>query len=93
VFAHPITYRDYDTAIVDMVTAGLVGLEAYYNNSTVDDIRKILALADKYNLIPTGGSDYHGIESTEVQIGGVDVPLASAERLIALAKENRTKGN
>ena len=92
VFAHPITYKDYETAIIDMVTAGLIGLEAYYNNSTAEDIRKILALADKYNLIPTGGSDYHGIEPTEVPIGGVDVPLASAERLIALAKENQTKG-
>lgn len=89
VFAHPITYKDYETAIIDMVTAGLVGVEAYYNNSTVEDIRKILSLADKYNLIPTGGSDYHGIEATEVQMGGVEVPLSSAERLIALVKETK----
>ncbi|MBN1367327.1 MAG: PHP domain-containing protein [Dehalococcoidales bacterium] len=89
VFAHPITYKDYETAIIDMVTAGLVGVEAYYNNSTVEDIRKILSLADKYNLVPTGGSDYHGIEATEVQMGGVEVPLSSAERLIALVKETK----
>jgi hypothetical protein len=89
VFAHPITYRDYEIAIIDMVTAGLVGVEAYYNNSTAEDIRNVLSLADKYNLIPTGGSDYHGIEPTEVQIGGVEVPLSSAERLIALANNNK----
>ncbi len=93
VFAHPITYRDYEIAIIDMVTAGLVGVEAYYNNSTAEDIRNVLSLADKYNLIPTGGSDFHGIENTEVQMGGVEVPLSSAERLIALAKENKIKGN
>ena len=34
VFAHPITFKDYETIIVDMVTAGIVGLEVYYNNST-----------------------------------------------------------
>lgn len=89
VFAHPITYRDYEIAIIDMVTAGLVGVEAYYNNSTAEDIRNVLSLADKYNLIPTGGSDFHGIEATEVQMGGVEVPLSSAERLIALANNNK----
>lgn len=91
VFAHPITYRDYKTAIIDMVTAGLVGVEAYYNNSTKEDIRKVVALADKYNLIPTGGSDFHGIDPAEVPLGGVEVPLSSAERLIALANEKRIK--
>ena len=85
VFAHPITFRDYESVIVDLITAGMVGLEVYYNNSTIEDIRKVLSLAEKYNLIPTGGSDYHGIEPDEVPIGGVEVPLSSAERLIALA--------
>jgi len=92
VFAHPVTFKGYETIIVDMVAAGLVGLEVYYNNSTHEDIRKMQALADKYNLVPTGGSDYHGIEPTEVPIGGVDVPLAAAERLIALANEHGVKG-
>ncbi len=87
VFAHPITYREYENIVVDLVTAGLIGLEVYYNNSTFEDIRNTLSLADKYNLIPTGGSDYHGIEATEVQMGGVDVPLESAERLISLSKQ------
>ena len=85
VFAHPITFRDYEAVIVDLITAGMVGLEVYYSNSTIEDIHKVLSLAEKYNLIPTGGSDYHGIEADEVPIGGVEVPLSSAERLIALA--------
>jgi predicted metal-dependent phosphoesterase TrpH len=92
VFAHPITFRDYEAVIIDLITAGMVGLEVYYNNSTLDDIRKVLALADKYNLIPTGGSDYHGIEPNETPIGGVEVPLSSAERLIALAEERSRRG-
>ncbi len=87
VFAHPITFKEYETIIVDLVAAGLVGLEVYYNNSTSEDIRKVLALADKYNLIPTGGSDYHGIAPDEVQIGGIEVPMSSAERLIELKKQ------
>ena len=92
VFAHPITFRDYGTIIVDLVAAGMVGLEVYYNNSTREDIRNVLTLSDKYNLIPTGGSDYHGIEPDEVPIGGVDVPLSSAERLIALWRQRSPGG-
>lgn len=92
VFAHPLTFIDYEKIIIDLVAAGLVGVEAYYNNSTVEEINRVLALADKYNLIPTGGSDYHGIEASEIILGGVEVPLASAERLIALAKERALKG-
>jgi predicted metal-dependent phosphoesterase TrpH len=92
VFAHPITFRGYETMVIDLATVGMVGLEAYYNNSTAEDIRKVLALSDKYNLIPTGGSDYHGIEPDEVPIGGVEVPLSSAERLIALAGQRSLRG-
>jgi predicted metal-dependent phosphoesterase TrpH len=92
VFAHPITFRDYETMVVDLVAAGMVGLEVYYNNSTKEDIRKVLSLTDKYNLIPTGGSDYHGIEPDEVSIGGVEVPLSSAERLITLAGQRSLRG-
>ena len=47
-----------------------------------------LKLAKKYGLIATGGTDYHGIgDSHEVMMGGVEVPMAAAERLISLAKK------
>ena len=42
-------------------------------------------LADK--LLVTGGSDYHGLDIVnEVMIGGVEVPLSVAERLLALVE-------
>jgi hypothetical protein len=48
-----------------------------------------LKLAQKYNLITTGGSDFHGLDSlNEPQLGMVEVPLESAEALIALAGRN-----
>jgi len=86
VFAHPLTFNDYETMTAELLTAGLVGIEAYYKNSSPDEIKRVLALAQKHRLIPTGGSDYHGIEANEVNIGGVEVPLESAERLTTLAE-------
>jgi len=86
VFAHPLTFNDYEAMTIELLSAGLVGIEAYYKNSSGDEIKQILGLAKKYNLIPTGGSDFHGIEPNEVMIGGVEVPLESAERQIKLAE-------
>ena len=47
---------------------------------------------NRYGLIATGGSDYHGLEAAnETMIGGVDVPMESVERLIAVAKQRALK--
>lgn len=87
VLAHPLTIEDPEGLISELKPAGLVGMEAYYKDYSAEEIDQLLGLAQKYNLIATGGSDYHGLEPTnETAIGGAEVPLESAERLIALAK-------
>jgi len=87
VLAHPLTINDSETMVIKLKAAGLVGIEAYYNNYTTEEVSKLVSLANRYNLITTGGSDYHGLDnSTETMIGGADVPIESAEQLIALAK-------
>ena len=88
VLAHPLTFNDPEAMIVELKTAGLVGIEAYYDGYTTEETNRLVGLADRYNLVATGGSDYHGLEpNTETAIGGVYVPLESVERLIALAKQ------
>jgi len=88
VLAHPLTVNDPEAMVIEVKAAGLVGLEAYYNGYTAEEIGKLVNLADRHNLIATGGSDYHGLDATtETMIGGVEVPLEAAERLIALAEQ------
>jgi hypothetical protein len=88
VLAHPTTVNDPEALITELKAAGLVGIEAYYNGYTADGISSLLSLADRHNLIATGGSDYHGLDdANETMIGGVEVPMEAAERLIALANE------
>jgi predicted metal-dependent phosphoesterase TrpH len=88
VMAHPLTVGDPEETIVALKLVGMVGLEVYYARYTSEDISHMLGLAQKYGLIPTGGTDYHGIDdANETMMGGIDVPMQSAERLIALAKE------
>ncbi len=92
VLAHPFTVDDPETMVIELKAAGLVGIEAYYNDYTVDEINELVNLADRHNLITTGGSDYHGLDSSiETMIGGVDVPIESAEQLVALAEQRALK--
>lgn len=87
VLAHPLYIRDPETVIRQLKSVGLVGLEVYYNGYTGEQVEILASLANKYHLFPTGGSDYHGLDSNETPIGGADVPQSSAEQLISLAKK------
>ncbi len=92
VLAHPLTINDPEAMIIELKAAGLVGIEAYYDGYTAEEINRLVSLADRYGLIATGGSDYHGLDaSAETMIGGADVPMESAEQLIALAEQRALK--
>lgn len=82
---------DLNTTIPELVRAGLVGLETYYPNYGEDDINRLLSLANKWGLIPTGGSDFHGRDACAPTMGQVYVPLESAKRLKTLCQQRRHK--
>ncbi len=91
VLAHPLTLPDPEAMTAELKDAGLVGLETYYNGYTAEEIDRLVTLADRHELITTGGSDYHGIDDTETAIGEVDLPIEAVEKLIALAKQRNPK--
>lgn len=92
VLAHPLTINEPEMMIVELKAAGLVGIEAYYDGYTTEEINKLVSLAARHNLIASGGSDYHGLDAnTETMIGGVNMPEESAEQLIALAEQRGLK--
>jgi hypothetical protein len=86
VLGHPFTIKNPEAMIAELTAVGLVGVEACYNNYSNSEIKQLKKLAVKYKLIITGGTDYHGLDdTTEIMMGSVEVPLTSAEQLIALA--------
>lgn len=87
VLAHPFTTGDPEALTKELTAAGLAGIETYYDNYTKEEIDRLVKLAQKHNLITTGGSDFHGLDSNESVIGGTDLPLASVEQLIAKARK------
>ncbi|MFC1860745.1 PHP domain-containing protein [Chloroflexota bacterium] len=88
VLAHPFTFDNPEELVMELKLSGLIGIEAYYNGFTYEETNRIIKLADKYNIIATGGSDYHGLDmSNETMMGAVEVPVKSAEQLIFLAEQ------
>lgn len=92
VLAHPLTVPDPEAMVIELKAAGLTGIEVYYKDYTRDDINRLLRLSDRYGLVNTGGTDYHGLEpETDIDIGGVDVPAECVEQLLTLAQQRELK--
>lgn len=65
VIAHPKKFlhdKTLEMLINGLKPFGLKGLETYYPKHSKDEEKALCAIADKYGLIRTGGSDYHGDE-------------------------------
>ena len=73
VLAHPGIIRT-DAAglnhiVRDCARSGLAGIECYYPLHDADTVARCLGLAEKYALVPTGGSDYHGTVKPNARLG------------------------
>lgn len=70
ILAHPGVYNSYELA-EELCEQGLIdGIEVNHSRNKMGDFNRLTKLADKYHLIKTGGSDFHGFYSSKpVQIG------------------------
>lgn len=92
VIAHPVLIRasseELEALVASLVPQGLAGLEAYHSEHDGRGVRSMVGLADKYGLITTGGSDFHGAAKPCIAIGkgrgSLVVPEFVLERLMAL---------
>jgi predicted metal-dependent phosphoesterase TrpH len=81
VLAHPV-YLECDALIETFVRDGLAGLEVYHSRHTPELVRRYEELAERLQLVKTGGSDYHGEATDEgARLGSVRLPYALVEAL------------
>lgn len=73
ILAHPPLYhmgRDrLDDLVSSLKNVGLMGIEALYSTYTNQDERDMMRLADKYDLLLSGGSDFHGTNKPNLDLG------------------------
>jgi hypothetical protein len=74
VLAHPglietKNSRQIDELIAELVSLGLNGIEVFYPNHTYSQTSCFARLAEKFNLLVTGGTDFHGAISPDIALG------------------------
>lgn len=80
VLAHPHLIQD-DAFIERLLQLPFDGLEAYYCRFPAPENEKWLKIAEAKNLIPTGGSDFHGIVKPNISLGCSFTPAKSFTKL------------
>lgn len=89
VLAHPLLYKLSVSQIrhmLDQLTSyGLCGIEALYSRNRGTDEAFVRKLADEYTLFITGGSDFHGSNKPDIELGrgtgDLRVPVMLLENL------------
>ena len=74
VLAHPKTlgmndFTALEKIVLELMEEGLKGIEVFYPEHSSLEVAQFKALAERYGLLMTGGTDYHGIEKEELDIG------------------------
>jgi predicted metal-dependent phosphoesterase TrpH len=80
VLAHPGLLRNAFWIDV-FARAGLEGIEVWHPKHSPSTRATLMQAAERLDLVPTGGSDYHGPSVGDSQIGQEPVPLQSLEDL------------
>lgn len=83
--AHPklITENtdEVEKLIIELIKHGLKGLEVNYYSFSEKDKAFYKKLAEKYNLIITGGSDFHGGNRVQVSLGDTGLTLSEYDNM------------
>ena len=88
VLAHPAYLNDMETTIAELADAGIVGLEVHYAQFSPETVQQLAGLADRYGLIPCGGSDYHGLGNEGEPLPGT---LGPPPETVGLLEEAASK--
>ena len=75
--AHPVRLSqrgsDLEVLIIKLMAAGLQGLEVFHSEHSPADTAEYEKISRRLELIPTGGTDYHGENKPGIRLGtGID---------------------
>lgn len=96
VLAHPwtssrttlVTAHDTDDEVDErfarLVEVGLAGLEVHHEENTPFGRQRLTEIAARFDLIVTGSSDYHGLDTKPVRLGTHTTSAENLERIVAL---------
>ncbi|VYS52322.1 unnamed protein product [Arabidopsis thaliana] len=84
VLAHPWALKNHVGIIRRLKDAGLHGVEVYRSDGKLEVFSE---LADTYNLLKLGGSDYHGKGGrNESELGSVNLPVTALQDFLNVGR-------
>jgi len=83
ILAHPYLEISVDTkSIKELIEYGIKGIEVYHSKHPKNITDELLLLAEKYDLLITGGSDCHGsIDGHPPILGSLKIPYKILENI------------
>jgi predicted metal-dependent phosphoesterase TrpH len=89
--AHPVRLpqnhrASLESFLTGLCAAGLQGLEVYHSEHSPEDVALYRSLAERFGLIVTGGSDFHGDNKPSIALGtgkhhNLQIPYALLEQM------------
>lgn len=93
ILAHPMLYklgyRQVEELIQYLIPLGLKGIEAYHSSNNISQSDKLRSLALKYHLVVSGGSDFHGANKPDIELGTGRGGLRITESILDAIKQLR----
>lgn len=96
VWAHPLggegeehlSENEFMPKLQEMLKFGIKGLECYYSRYNSKEIDFLVKCANTNNLLISGGSDYHGSNKNNIEIGrlNTEAVIVSSKNLTILEK-------
>jgi predicted metal-dependent phosphoesterase TrpH len=92
--AHPADIEDLDATLAELKEAGLAAMEVYYKDYGPETVARLAEAARRFDLIPSGGSDYHGLHGPNEPLPGdmhSPLPESSVEAVLRLGRERAAR--
>lgn len=88
VLAHPflnLSRQELEIFLPQAVQAGLDGMEVLYSKYSPEETADSFELIEKYGLLPSGGSDFHGQNKPDIAVGvgrgNLKIPYCWAQQI------------
>ena len=81
VLAHPVKFNNFDE-IEKYVDMGLDGVEVWHPSADEETVGRLTEFCKKKKLLMTGGSDFHGANKPDIEIGVGRGNLRTPEKML-----------
>ncbi|HEV8607394.1 MAG TPA: PHP domain-containing protein [Tepidisphaeraceae bacterium] len=97
VLAHPVQLRcesdeKLEAVVRELMEMGLAGMEVMHSDHTSELVSKYTAMADRLGLLKSGGSDFHGGNKKDIELGYARGQRVPREFLDGLFERLRSGG-